>query len=175
MVGMANPHTELRNYASRPSFRSTRIGDRERADTCDALSAHFAAGRMSSEELDERLAAAVGASTEAELRWVLADLPPLGNEASWVVPPPAAARPQPPNASWRASDILVLLLMLGCVAVAGIAVLALFAGGFGSWPFIIAGTLSALVAGTGGAAAVHLVHRAVARQWVRTASELHQR
>lgn len=172
--GMAIPQTDLTTHVPRPTPRSTRIGDRERANTCDELSAHFAAGRMTSEELDERLAAAVGARTEAELRWVLADLPPLDQERPRSDPPLAPPQ-QSPSTAWSAWDVIVLLVLLGCVAVAGLAAVALVVAGIGGFAYIVATFLSALVAGTGGAAAVHLAHRSHHRHREGAASAVNPR
>ncbi|MFC6085129.1 DUF1707 SHOCT-like domain-containing protein [Sphaerisporangium aureirubrum] len=52
-----------------------RIGDAERDEVMDALREHFAQGRLTHEELDERLGAALAARTSGDLRRVLADLP----------------------------------------------------------------------------------------------------
>jgi len=52
-----------------------RIGDAERDAVTEALHEHFAMGRLTRAELDERLGAALGAKTERDLREVLADLP----------------------------------------------------------------------------------------------------
>lgn len=61
-----------------------RASDAEREQTADALRDHYAAGRLSSEEFDERLDAAYKASTVQELAALRADLPDL--------PAPPAAR-----------------------------------------------------------------------------------
>src|SRR5258708_25974376 len=52
-----------------------RISDADRDRATALLRDHFAAGRLSAEELDERLAAALDAKTAGDLRRVLADLP----------------------------------------------------------------------------------------------------
>lgn len=54
-----------------------RVSDAERDRAAADLREHFAAGRLSSEELDERLDAIYRARTQAELRALHADLPPL--------------------------------------------------------------------------------------------------
>ncbi|WP_242454033.1 DUF1707 SHOCT-like domain-containing protein [Bailinhaonella thermotolerans] len=56
-----------------------RIGDAERDRTTEALHEHFAAGRLTREELDERLDAALNAKTAGDLRAVTADLPGTGD------------------------------------------------------------------------------------------------
>ncbi|WP_157570298.1 DUF1707 SHOCT-like domain-containing protein [Microtetraspora malaysiensis] len=52
-----------------------RIGDRERDEVTAALHDAFAQGRITREELDERLDATLAAKTEGDLRRVTADLP----------------------------------------------------------------------------------------------------
>ncbi|MFC4531887.1 DUF1707 SHOCT-like domain-containing protein [Sphaerisporangium dianthi] len=52
-----------------------RIGDAERDEVAAALREHFAQGRLTHEELDERLDTALAARTAGELRQVTADLP----------------------------------------------------------------------------------------------------
>jgi hypothetical protein len=52
-----------------------RVSDADRERAAARLREHFAEGRLSSEELDERLSAALGAKTAGELRRVMADLP----------------------------------------------------------------------------------------------------
>jgi hypothetical protein len=54
-----------------------RASDAEREHTADALRDHYAAGRLSSEELDERLDVAYKASTVQQLAQLRADLPEL--------------------------------------------------------------------------------------------------
>jgi len=56
---------------------SIRASDAEREQAVEALREHYAAGRLSAEELGERLDAAYKASTVAELAQVRADLPEL--------------------------------------------------------------------------------------------------
>jgi hypothetical protein len=54
-----------------------RASDRQRDDAAAELREHFAAGRLTQEELDERVDAAYAARTEGELRALRSDLPPL--------------------------------------------------------------------------------------------------
>ena len=55
--------------------RAVRASDAEREDVSRQLSAHAAAGRLTPQELDERLDAAYGARTNGELMRLLEDLP----------------------------------------------------------------------------------------------------
>ena len=54
-----------------------RVSDQQREHAADALRDHFAAGRLTDDELNERLDAALEAKTEPELNALLADLPKL--------------------------------------------------------------------------------------------------
>ncbi|MDO5682578.1 MAG: DUF1707 domain-containing protein [Propionibacteriaceae bacterium] len=54
-----------------------RIGDRERERTAEALAEHFAAGRLTRDELDQRTAVVLQARNGLDLKEVLADLPGL--------------------------------------------------------------------------------------------------
>jgi hypothetical protein len=52
-----------------------RVSDADREHVAERLREHFAEGRLTSEELDERVAAALNAKTVGDLRAVMADLP----------------------------------------------------------------------------------------------------
>jgi Domain of unknown function (DUF1707) len=54
-----------------------RISDEEREQAARMIREHYAAGRLSEAELDERLQAVYGARTQADLAAVRADLPAL--------------------------------------------------------------------------------------------------
>jgi hypothetical protein len=77
--------------ASRPvSDPNWRIGHAERATVADLLSKHCVAGRLTLDELDERLAEIWAAKTQHDLDDCLTDLPPLTDDqaptslASWL-------------------------------------------------------------------------------------------
>jgi len=63
-----------------------RVSDADREQVAERLREHFAAGRLTSDELDERIAAALSAKTVGDLRAIMADLPE-----------PAPAGPQSPQ------------------------------------------------------------------------------
>src|SRR5215813_4564459 len=72
---------------------SIRVSDADRDRVTAQLRDHFAAGRITPGELDERLSAALNAKTFGDLRRIMADLPgpvpaPLG-----AAPPPLRATP----------------------------------------------------------------------------------
>jgi hypothetical protein len=56
---------------------SLRASDEQRDRAADEIREHFAAGRLSDEELDDRVQAAYAARTQGDLARLLADLPKL--------------------------------------------------------------------------------------------------
>jgi hypothetical protein len=68
-----------------------RVSDADRDHVTARLRDHFAQGRLTPEELDERLSAALGAKTVGDLRRIMADLPE-----------PAAVAPRAAYGSQRA-------------------------------------------------------------------------
>ena len=70
-----------------PDGRNLRISDAERGEVADALSRHFADGRLDQVEFKARLDRAMGAVTRGDLDGLFHDLPRLDDE---VVP----ARPR---------------------------------------------------------------------------------
>ena len=71
-----------------------RVSDADREQVAERLREHFAAGRLTSEELDERVDTALNAKTAGELRAVMADLPEPGSVG------PRAAQ-QGPDSTYR--------------------------------------------------------------------------
>jgi len=63
-----------------------RIGDRERANAAERLSAHHAAGRLSLDELETRIERATAAVYADELRALEADLPSSRAVVPWRPP-----------------------------------------------------------------------------------------
>ena len=70
-------HNRHRDHRSRTWPDDTRAADADRDVTVEALRDHAAAGRLDSDELDERLEIALGAQTLGELRALVADLPDI--------------------------------------------------------------------------------------------------
>lgn len=93
-----------------------RASDADRDRVTARLQEHFAAGRLTRDELDERVAAVLRAKTFGELRPVLADLPE-------PAPTPRATLAAAPGRPWPARRHhprlapLVLLLLLTAVVV----------------------------------------------------------
>ncbi len=77
-----------------------RISDADREDVTARLREHFAEGRLTSDELDERITATLSAKTFGDLRSVMADLPELATAGAaangplppWAGPPWAGPR-----------------------------------------------------------------------------------
>ena len=68
-----------------------RVSDADRERVADRLREHFAEGRLSSEELDERIGAALSATTFGDLRRLTADLPEPGRAPGGTRTPPGLA------------------------------------------------------------------------------------
>ena len=66
--------------------RAVRASDAEREQVSRQLGAHAAAGRLTPEELDERLDAVYAARTHADLDRLLVDLPAHRRRASPIAP-----------------------------------------------------------------------------------------
>jgi hypothetical protein len=104
----------------------TRIGDAEREAAIAALGEHYAAGRLTKQEYDERAEVAWSARTESALRPLFVDLPPLPGSRpaarqtpGWSTPAPPAplrsARNGPKGWSPRLPVVPLVLLVLGLV------------------------------------------------------------
>ncbi len=96
-----------------------RASDADRDHVTARLREHFAAGRLTPDELDERISAALNAKTHGELRQLMADLPEPAPAA-----PKAAQRPYPPAPPWvvrrRGPRLLpVILLVLAALLLPG--------------------------------------------------------
>ena len=73
-----------------------RVSDADRDRAAARLREHFAAGRLSPDELDERIAAALTAKTAGDVRRVMAGLPdPVPAPPQARQPPPWAPGPRP--------------------------------------------------------------------------------
>lgn len=73
-----------------------RISDADREQVTARLREHYAAGRLTSEELEERITAALNAKTYGDLRRIMVDLPepaPVGANPGPVPPPPWTGGP----------------------------------------------------------------------------------
>ncbi|HET7173292.1 MAG TPA: DUF1707 domain-containing protein [Nocardioidaceae bacterium] len=108
-----------------------RIGDTEREAAVASLGEHFAAGRLSRAEYDERTDLAFHARTGSQLSALFRDLPP---EPPTPPPPPPAG---PRGWAVRAASLPMLPLVFLAIGIA-----ALSHGVF--WPLIVAACLFCL-------------------------------
>jgi hypothetical protein len=77
-----------------------RVSDADRERVTSRLREHFAEGRLTSDELDERISAALSAKTFGDLRAIMADLP----DPEFA--PPLAAPPATPP--WGTRNTIVM-------------------------------------------------------------------
>lgn len=130
-----------------------RISDSDRDRAASRLRDHFAEGRLTADELDERITAALNAKTAGDLRRVMADLP--GSFASQQ-----RAQQLPPVPPWalrrRGPRLLPLVLL---VLAAGL----LLPGGWVFFAFLKVILLFWLVAGLAGILAASLFRRRIRR------------
>ncbi len=96
------PWTGPRGVRPDPNMR---VSDAERTQVAEALSEHYADGRLDPTEFKERLDRAMSAKTRGDLAGLMTDLPPLAGAA----PPPPPRR--------RGSQVLLWV----AVAVAAVA------------------------------------------------------
>ncbi len=91
-----------------------RIGDAERDEAITALAQHFAAGRITQEEYDERSSLALKARTRGQLRPLFADLPGADAGAS-ARPTPVDPPKQERSREWarRLPLVPILLVLIG--------------------------------------------------------------
>ena len=137
-----------------------RVSDADRERVTARLRENFAEGRLTPDELDERISAALNAKTFGDLRPVMADLPGPVPAPPRPAPPPRPAGP-PPWVAHRRGPRLMPLLML-------VALVALLAPAGGAW--LILGLFKVvlvvwLVGCMVGAFALHGYRRRVRRYW----------
>ena len=89
-----------------------RVGELERAAACEALAEHFAAGRLDPAELDDRLARAMAARSQNDLRALFVDLGPRRGVPDAVPPPDPPVRAQGGASGAVAVSLLVISLLL---------------------------------------------------------------
>ena len=117
------PAPERQSTAAKPDPALLRISDHDRQEFVDELTRHCAEGRLNFDELDERVAKAWEARTQAQLRPLAADLPTLpaakGKEPdlkTWLADGKALLTTVPSRTLIAASAVL-LFLLLALVAV----------------------------------------------------------
>ena len=93
--------------SDRPAAPDLRVGDAERERVVAALRDHAAAGRLTVEELSERLDRAYAARTAADLSELQRDLPPTTGGAH---APPSTRRGSPQLAGFLLMTVLLLAI-----------------------------------------------------------------
>ena len=115
-----------------------RVGDADRQAVVAELQRHFVDGRLTSDELGERVAQALSARTFGELAVPLADLPPLGDGRRAEAPVPTS------DNGWRSSffapPLGAVLILIGLLALLWLFAFPTFHFGvLPFWPILIWG------------------------------------
>jgi hypothetical protein len=96
-----------------------RVSDSDRDRVTAQLRDHFAAGRITPGELDERLSAALNAKTFGDLRRIMADLPGPIPALRGAAPPPLRATPAWAVRRRPPFPPLILLVLLAALLIPG--------------------------------------------------------
>jgi Domain of unknown function (DUF1707) len=102
--------TSTRSYPA----ANIRVSDADRDAALAELSEHFQAGRLTSEELDERTGQALAARTGQDLATIMADLPASGPTRS-----PEPGGPGPGGFRFPIAAIVIAAVIIGLSAVGG--------------------------------------------------------
>src|SRR5919107_3606981 len=89
-----------------------RIGDEERDSAVAALGDHFAAGRLTREEFDERMDQAMQARFESDLQTLFADLPGAGSQRQPGAGSPPGVAPRVPLFLWFLPVFVVAMIVI---------------------------------------------------------------
>lgn len=114
-------HPQSANRQTSRVDRNVRASDADRDATAGALRQHFAEGRLTPEEFDERLSASFAARTHGELADLTADLP--SDQARYALPVSSEPAALPVRAHttgvsatvWRAKAASYVTACLVCV------------------------------------------------------------
>ena len=87
------------------SNSSLRISDADRDRAVAALREHVAAGRLSMDEFNERIADVLAARTSGDLSHALRDLPPVGRDSAPTPTPDPSRRRRMRYALWRFATV----------------------------------------------------------------------
>jgi hypothetical protein len=138
-----------------------RVSDADREQVTARLREHFAEGRLTRDELDERVTAALNAKTVGDLRRVMVDLPEPAPVLAGGGPLPRGIRPGPVyvRRGPRLLPLALLVLLIAAVAPGtGFVFLALLQG------FLV----FLLLAGVMGLLAAHRLRRRMRQHWQLT-------
>ena len=95
---------------------SLRVSDADRDRAIAELSEHYQAGRLTTEELEDRTGRALAARTAADLTALFTDLPRRQAPVATAAPGPAGAAPAGPARSWPARVPMAPFAVLAVVA-----------------------------------------------------------
>jgi len=143
------PSSQPRSHGLVPRFRygnadqHIRVSDAERTEVTDRLAAHFAEGRLTQAEFDERATQAMNAKTRGDLRGLFDDLPEPGPAADSGVPARGPHGPVPALRSAVHPFVLVLLVVV--ITAAGTAGEAVFGHVAGLKTWLMVGIITAIV------------------------------
>jgi hypothetical protein len=107
------PEREVEPIVTTSARGPVRVGDAERDRVGELLRKHAAAGRLDTDELDERLERAYRARYAAELATVLDDLPPEPE------PQPRARPRRPAGPGYTLALPVLVLLLVAAAAITG--------------------------------------------------------
>ena len=93
-----------------------RVSDADRVRVTAMLRENLAEGRLTPDELDERISAALNAKTFGDLRPLMTDLPGPVPAPPRPTPPPRPAGPPPWVAHRRGPRLMPLLMLVALVA-----------------------------------------------------------
>ena len=121
-----------------------RIGDAERDRATEYLREHMSVGRLSQDEFDERITAALQARTAADLEPLFSDLPAPrpGQDVSvsggtpWPAYPSSSTPPSPSPSAASLPDSRLANALAAASGVAWLLFIASFVIGFGQWWFV---------------------------------------
>ena len=125
-----------------------RVSDAERTEVTDRLAVHFAEGRLTQAEFDERAGQARNAKTRGDLRGLFDDLPEPGPAVDSGVSVRGERGPVPVVRSAVHPFVLVLLVVV--ITAAGTAGEAVFGHVAGLKTWLMVGIITAIVVYAGG-------------------------
>jgi ABC-type Na+ efflux pump permease subunit len=116
-----------------------RAGDADRQAVVDELQRHYVEGRLSSEELSERVSQALAARTFGDLSTLLSDLPSVVQPGQEQLPPGHQRQPEQWHTNWLSPSIVLLLIMISVLAVLWMTSVSGGRGVVFPWPLLIWG------------------------------------
>src|SRR5579864_288607 len=115
-----------------------RVGDADRQAAVSELQRHYVEGRLTSEELGERVSQALNARTFGDLASLMYDLPPL-TDAIAQQPTSNDYEQWPTTRTWFSPSIGLLIMVIGVVLMLAVFTIPGMRLGFFPWPLLIWG------------------------------------